>query len=100
MPFLLPSECVAVWVSGVDCADFTTSGVKCVVEVTYNYIPDFWKTKLCIIICSCTCIYMYIYICGECVCMYSVLRCCMLCGLKMEMIGFNTAADAKACNAI
>ena len=45
-------------------------------------------------------IHVYIYICGECVCMYSVLRCCMLCGLKMEMIGFNTAADAKACNAI
>ena len=26
--------------------------------------------------------------------MYSVLRSCMLRGLKMETIGFNTAADA------
>ena len=30
--------------------------------------------------------------------LYSVLQSCMLRGLKMEMIGFNTEADAKASN--
>ena len=49
---------------------------------------------MCLYICSCT-YTVYLCICGECVCMYSaVLQSCMLRGLKMEMIGFNTAADA------